>query len=288
MTAGTIKPDTSGNLLARIIFCPDFATREEKVATTFKALIFHSNRELSQKQQNDLKLFNEYLQFERLRIERDLKGLADSDVTITTDVTTVMVGGTKVQFSRDGNVTVYTDGGIETRGADPTVPEGERKNLRMGADFRTAAQYGSEVKKSLNGSIIVATDGAIAVKKPVVTIEGLIEDNRALTEAYGVLTEAGRRAYEHHMEVRGKSIWKKGALDAYTRAISEGILDTVRDYQFLVAQTRILAQKSEETSAQAGNTTPAASGQTPVLSREVLDAISAVKRKTRPAAGLSQ
>jgi len=79
---------------------------------------------------------------------------------------TSLQNGTKVEISPEGDVTVYTEGGVE---AKPGVSgeAAQAQQISIAENFNAVSMFGAKVELAKNGNVIVHTDGTVKIKLPV-------------------------------------------------------------------------------------------------------------------------
>ena len=84
--------------------------------------------------------------------------------TVGEKLTTVKFKNAVYEVTPDSNVTVYTDGGVLTRPADPRVAaEATDPSVRISPGFNAFAAYGVRVKMTEDGPV-VSTGGDVRVR----------------------------------------------------------------------------------------------------------------------------
>ena len=93
---------------------------------------------------------------------------ANVQMSVSENLGTAIVDGTKIEISSNGNIVVYTDRNVLKKAAPaPTTAARENHYFYIGKNFNGVAMYGARVSLLANGELIVYTDGTVKIKPPV-------------------------------------------------------------------------------------------------------------------------
>jgi hypothetical protein len=87
----------------------------------------------------------------------------DIQVTVAKDLSTVTIGGVKVEVGPDSNVVVYTNDGVQTK---PASGEAAAKGtqISISADFNTVVLNGATIERAADGRLVISTPGIVITK----------------------------------------------------------------------------------------------------------------------------
>ena len=145
-------------------------------------------------------------------------------VSVGDDESTAIIGGVKVEVSRDSNVTVYTNEGVQTKPFDGSAIA---KGAHISEDFNTVV---------LNGATIVQAEGHLVISTPGIVITKPAPANDATRKAEpkpgdrmddgtiyaGISPDTGKAMYTTAADAPLTMKWKRamdyaGGLDAHGR-----------------------------------------------------------------------
>lgn len=88
-------------------------------------------------------------------------------LSITKDLATATLGGTTVEVAPNGDVTVYTNDGVEATPAANDATEASTEGgtkIGISKDFNTVSVFGAKVGLATDGSFTVSTPGKTKIK----------------------------------------------------------------------------------------------------------------------------
>jgi hypothetical protein len=89
----------------------------------------------------------------------------DIQISIGEDLSTVVIGGTKVEvFSAGKKVTAYTKDGVETRAAAPGETAAKGTQISISEDFNTVVLSGVTIERAADGHLVISSTGTVITK----------------------------------------------------------------------------------------------------------------------------
>jgi len=90
----------------------------------------------------------------------------DIQISIGKDLSTVVIGGTKVEVGSDGKkVTAYTNDGVETRAAAaPGETAAKGTQISISEDFNTVVLSGVTIERAADGHLVISAPGTVITK----------------------------------------------------------------------------------------------------------------------------
>jgi len=125
----------------------------------------------------------------------------DIQVTVGKNLSTVTIGGVKVEVGPDSNVVAYTNDGVQAKPAAASGDTGAKgTQISISADFNTVVLNGVTIEQAADGHLVISSPGT------VITKPGPANDTaaKAATHEIGVIERTG----EHKGEIYG-GIWSK-------------------------------------------------------------------------------
>jgi hypothetical protein len=89
----------------------------------------------------------------------------DVQVSVGKDLSTVTIGGVKVEVSSDSNVVAYTNEGVQAKPAAPSgEPAAKGTQISISADFNTVVLNGATIERAADGHLVISTSGTVITK----------------------------------------------------------------------------------------------------------------------------
>ena len=99
------------------------------------------------------------------RCERGAK--QDIQISVGIDLSTVVIGGAKVEVASDGKkVTAYTNEGVETKAADTGAVAAEGTQISINKEFNAVVLNGVTIERSADGHLVISAPGGTVITKP--------------------------------------------------------------------------------------------------------------------------
>ena len=99
------------------------------------------------------------------RCERGAK--QDIQISVGTDLSTVVIGGAKVEVASDGKkVTAYTNEGVETKAVATGAVATEGTHISINKEFNAVVLNGVTIEQSADGHLVISAPGGTVITKP--------------------------------------------------------------------------------------------------------------------------
>jgi hypothetical protein len=91
----------------------------------------------------------------------------DIQISVGADLSTVVLGGTKVEVASDGKkVTAYTNEGIETKASAAGAVVAEGTQISINKEFNAVVLNGVTIEQAADGHLVISAPGGTVITKP--------------------------------------------------------------------------------------------------------------------------